>query len=88
MIKEVRENDSEMKDIELNTPLGELEFNYSSIWHIIKDMMSDAWISGDAMNFLRNYLEKWLIIQAQNAINKMKLKDPNRITLKVKDFKT
>ena len=51
-------------------------------------MMSDAWISGDAMNFLRNYLEKWLMIQAQNAINKMKLKDPNRITLKVKDFKT
>jgi len=72
--------------IELDTPLGELEFNYSRIWHIIKDMMSDAWISGDAMNFLRNYLEKWLITQVQNAINKMKLKDPNRITLKVKDF--
>ena len=87
MIKKVRENDSEMKNIELNTPLGELEFNLSRIWHIIKDMMSDAWISRDAMNFLRNYLEKWLIIQAQNAINKMKLKDPDRITLKVKDFK-
>ncbi len=87
MIKEVKENDSEMKNIELNTPLGELEFNYSRIWHIIKDMMSDAWISSDAMNFLRNYLEKWLIIQAQNAIKKMKLRAPNRITLKVEDFK-
>lgn len=86
MIKEVRENDLEMKNIELNTPLEELEFNYSRIWHIIKDMMGDAWISGDAMNFLRNYLEKWLIIQVQNAINKMKLKDSNRITLKVRDF--
>jgi len=86
MIKEVRENDSEMKNIELNTPLGELEFNYSRIWHIIKDMMSDSWISEDAMNYLRNYLEKWLIFQVQNATTKMKLKDPNRITLKVRDF--
>ena len=86
MVKEVKKNDSEMKDLKLHTSPGDLEFNYSRIWHIIKDMMNDTWISEDAMNYLRNFLEQWLIFKVKNATNKMKLKEPDRITLKVRDF--
>jgi len=45
-------------------------------------MLCGAWVSEDAITYLRNYLEKWLEIQVMNAKEKMSKKDPWRITLR------
>ncbi len=86
MIEEVKKSDKEMKDIELNIPEEELKFNYSRIWHIVKDILSESLITADATNYLRNYLETWLEIQVSNAVKKMNLRNPYRKTLKARDF--
>ncbi len=86
MLKEVKRSDDLIKNVDLVKPKEELFFNYSRIWHIIREMLNRAWISEDTINFLRNYLEKWLEIQVINAKERMHIKDPWRITLKVRDF--
>lgn len=88
MVEEVKEKDKEMKEIVLNIPKEKLMFNYSRIWHILKDMLGDFWISEDSMNYLRSYLEKWLEYRILKAVDKMKEKDSWRKTLKVRDFKS
>ena len=88
MVEEVKDKDKEMKDIVLNIPKEELIFNYSRIWHILKDMLGDFWISQYSMNYLRSYLEKWLEYRILKAVDKMKEKDSWRKTLKIKDFKS
>jgi len=82
-----KEKDREMKEIVLSMPKEELMFNYSRIWHILKDMLGDFWISEDSMNYLRSYSEKWLEYRILKAVDKMKEKDSWRKTLKVRDFK-
>ena len=88
MVEGVKEKDNEMKEVVLNIPKEELVFNYSRIWHILKDMLGDFWISEDSMNYLRSYLEKWLDNRIIKAVDKMKEKDSWRKTLKVRDFKS
>lgn len=86
MVEEAKNRDEEMKDIDLNIPKEELMFNYSRLWHVLKDMLGDVWISEDSMNFLRNYLEKWLEIRIIKAVEKMNEFDAWRKTLKIRDF--
>ncbi len=88
MVEEFKKKDEEMKEIVLNIPKEELLFNYSRLWHILKDMLGDIWISEDSMNYLRSYLEKWLENRIIKAVEKMKEIDSWRKTLKVRDFKS
>ncbi|MHA1381065.1 MAG: GmrSD restriction endonuclease domain-containing protein [Candidatus Helarchaeota archaeon] len=86
MLEKIKSSDDLVKNFDLIKPKEKLIFNYSRIWHIIREMLNGAWVSEDAINYLRNYLEKWLEIHVLNAIEKMKRKDPWRKTLKVRDF--
>jgi len=86
MLEEVKRSDDLVKEINLIQPKETLIFNYSRTWNIIREMLNGAWISEDAINYLRNYLEKWLEIQVLRAKENMKRKESWRITLKARDF--
>jgi len=88
MLEDVKISDNLIKNVDLIKPNEVLIFNYSRIWHIIREMLNGAWVSGDAINYLRNYLETWLEIRVINAKERMHKKDHWRITLKVRDFET